>query len=85
MFEHLSRSRTPSLHLIARLPPYRPSLLLPRLLRIAAHNLNLVRRDVVLIIKLEIDILDEKRPDFVAKAVGIQMTLCSEKPPWSAD
>lgn len=50
-------------------------LLLPRLFRIAAHNLNLLRRDVVLIVQLEIDILDKERPDLVAKAVGIKMTL----------
>ena len=58
-----------------QLPAPHPGLLLPRLLRIAAHNLDLVRRDIVLIIKLEVHILDKKRPDFVAKAVGIQMTL----------
>lgn len=50
-------------------------LLLPRLLRIAAHNLDLLGCDIVLIIELEVDILDEERPDFVAEAVGIQMTL----------
>ena len=54
-----------------------PSLLLPRLLRIAAHNLDLVRRDIVLVVELEVDILDEERPDFVAETVGIQMTLCT--------
>ena len=54
-----------------------PSLLLPWLLRIAAHNLDLVRRDIVLVVELEVDILDEERPDFVAEAVGIQMTLCT--------
>lgn len=52
-----------------------PSLLLPRLLRIAAHNLNLLRRNVILIIELEIDVLDEERPDLVAEPVGVQMTL----------
>ena len=56
-------------------------LLLPRLLRIAAHNLNLLRRDIVLIVQLEIDILDKERPDLVAKPVRIQMTLfIVEKP-----
>ena len=53
------------------------SLLLPRLLRIAAHNLDLLRRDVILVVELEVDILDEERPDFVAEAVGVQMTLCT--------
>ena len=50
-------------------------LLLPRLLRIAAHNLDLLRRDIILIVELEIDVLDKKRPDFVAETVGIQMAL----------
>ena len=54
-----------------------PSLLIPRLLRVAAHNLDLLRRDIVLVVELEVDILDEERPDFVAEAVGIQMTLCT--------
>ena len=53
------------------------SLLLPRLLRIAAYNLDLLRRDVILVVELEVDILDEERPDFVAEAVGVQMTLCT--------
>lgn len=70
---------TGPLHLLSSLKE--PSrLLLPRLFRIAAHNLNLLRRDVVLIVQLEIDILDEERPDLVAKAVGIQMTLFVENP-----
>lgn len=57
-------------------------LLLPRLLRIAAHNLDLLRRDIVLIVELEVDVFDKERPDFVAEAVGIQMTLffCNEPP-----
>ena len=50
-------------------------LLLPRLFRIAAHNLNLLRRDVVLIVQLEIDVFDEERPNLVTEAVRIQMTL----------
>ena len=56
-------------------PLPQPSLLLPRLLRITAHDLDLLRRDIVLVVELEIDIFDEERPDFVAEAVGIQMTL----------
>ena len=49
--------------------------LFSRFLCIAAHNLDLLSLDVVLIVKLEINILDEECPDFVAEAVGIQMTL----------
>ena len=52
-----------------------PRLLLPRLLRIAAHDLDLLRRDIVLIVELEVDVFDEERPDLVAEAVGIQMAL----------
>jgi hypothetical protein len=32
--------------------------------------------DLTLIIELEVDVLDKKRPDFVTEAVCIQMTLC---------
>ena len=56
-------------------PLPRPSLLLPRLLRITAHDLDFLRRDIVLVVELEIDIFDEERPDLVAETVGIQMTL----------
>ena len=52
-----------------------PSLGITGLLRITAHNLNLVRRDIALVVKLEGDILDKKGPDIVAEAVRIQMTL----------
>lgn len=52
-----------------------PTLLLPRLLRITAHNLNLLRRHSILIIQLKVDIFNQKRPYFVAEAVGIKMTL----------
>ena len=54
-------------------------LLLPRLLRIAAHNLDLLRLDITLIIELEIDILDQESPDLVAEPVCIQMTLFHKK------
>ena len=71
-FEHINQQKA----LCIVFPRKKPSrLLLPRLFRIAAHNLNLLRRDVVLIVQLEVDILDEERPDFVAEAVRIQMTL----------
>lgn len=50
-----------------------------RTLRIAAHNLDLVGLDRSLILQLEVDILDEKGPDFIAEAVCVQMTLCFTK------
>ena len=54
--------------------PHAP-LLLPRLLRITAHNLDLLRRHSVLIIQLKVDVLNQKRPYFVAEAVGVKMAL----------
>ena len=77
---HVGRAIGPSLCIFSFLGETRPVcsiLLLARLLRIAAHNLNLLRRDVVLVVQLEVDVLDEERPDFVAEAVRIQMTLFS--------
>lgn len=50
-------------------------LLLSRLLRITAHDFDLLRLDIVLVVELEVDILDEKRPDFVAESIRIQMAL----------
>lgn len=50
-------------------------LLLPRLLRITAHNLDLLRRHSVLIIQLKVDVLDQKCPYFIAEAVGVKMAL----------
>ena len=51
------------------------ALLLPRLFRITAHNLDLVRGHSVLIIQLKVDVLDQKRPYFVAEAISIKMPL----------
>lgn len=69
IFRHTHRRQTHAIR--SRTVP----LLLPRLLRIAAHNLDLLRRDIVLIVELEVDVFDKERPDFVAEAVCIQMTL----------
>ena len=52
-----------------------PSLLLPRLLRITAHNLDLLRCNGILVIQLKVDVFNQKRPYFVAEAVGIKMAL----------
>lgn len=74
---HIRRSgpKKKSLSVSGKLDSCNPALLLPRLLRIAAHDLDLLSRDIVLIVQLEIDIFDKEGPDFVAEAVGIQMTL----------
>ena len=52
-------------------------LLLPWFLRIAAHNFDLLRLNVVLIVKLKVDVLNEERPDFITESVRIQVTLQS--------
>jgi len=51
------------------------SLHLTRTLRVAAHDLDLVRRDGVRIIEFEGDVLDNERPDLVAETVGIEVAL----------
>lgn len=43
--------------------------------RIAAHYLHLLRLDRRLVIELEVDVFDQERPNLVAEAVGIEMTL----------
>ena len=52
-----------------------PPLLLSRLLRITAHNLDLLRRHGILVIQLKVDVLNQERPYFVAEAVGVKMAL----------
>ena len=49
--------------------------LLSRLLCVAADNLDLLCLYIVLIVELEINILNQKRPDIIAKSVRIKMTL----------
>ena len=73
MSNHINRQQR-SLHFIYDWSMH-PTLLLPGLFRIAAHDLDLLRCDIVLIVELEVDIFDEKRPDFVAEAVSIQVAL----------
>ena len=51
------------------------ALLLTRLLGVTAHNLDLVRWYIILIIELEIDVFDKECPDFIAKAIGIEVAL----------
>lgn len=50
-----------------------------RSLAVAAHNLHLVGSDCGLVIQLERYILDQEGPDFVAKSVGIEVTLQIER------
>ena len=46
-----------------------------RFLRIAAHDLHLLRRDRASTIQFEVDIFDQEGPDLIAVAVGIQVAL----------
>ena len=56
----------------------------PRFLRATAHDLDLIGGDGGLTFELESYIPDKERPNFVAKPIGIQVTLWGEecKPPW---
>jgi hypothetical protein len=54
------------------------SLMLPSLsllLALAGNDLDPLCLNSVGIIKLELDILDNERPDFVAEAVGVEVSL----------
>lgn len=51
------------------------SLWVPRSLRIATDDFDFLGLKLVLIIELKVDILDQKSPDVIAKAVCIQVTL----------
>ncbi len=53
------------------------TLLLSWPLGVAADDLNFVRLDRTRVVQLEVDVLDEESPYFVAETVGVQMTLCS--------
>jgi hypothetical protein len=48
---------------------------LARLLSIAADNLHLVSLDGAGVVQLKVDVFDQKRPDFIAEAVRVQVTL----------
>lgn len=42
---------------------------------VTADDLDLLGSERLRIFKLEVDVLDEESPDFVAEAVGIEMAL----------
>lgn len=50
-------------------------LLLSRPFCIAAYYLHLLGLNRLLIIELEVDVLDQKRPDLVAETISIEMAL----------
>ena len=70
---HVSH-KTPQNALPCPALPYRLSLF-PRLLGVAAHDLDFICRHGILIVQLEVDVLDQKGPHVIAKAVCIEMTL----------
>ncbi len=53
------------------------TLLLSWPLGVAADDFDLIRLDRTRVVQLEVDVLDQKSPYFVAETVGVQMTLCS--------
>lgn len=46
-----------------------------RPLCVAAHDLDSVRVNLLVVIQLEVDVFDNKRPNIVAEAVGIEVPL----------
>ena len=49
----------------------------PRPLGVTANNLDFIGLDRVLVVEFEVHILDQEGPDFVAEAIGVQVTLDS--------
>lgn len=45
------------------------------LLGLTSNNLDAVCVDLYALLELEVHVLDYERPDLVAEAVGVQMTL----------
>jgi hypothetical protein len=46
-----------------------------RFLRVAADDLDLICREFLTTVTLELDVLYKKRPDIIAESIGFQMTL----------
>ena len=65
---------------VVDVPPVADSGALARLLRVAAHDLDLVGRDGLrrrpALVHLERHVLDEESPHLVAETVGIEAALC---------
>lgn len=47
-------------------------------LAVAAHDLDLVRADGLLVIQFEIDILDQESPNFVTESICVKVTLLTD-------
>jgi hypothetical protein len=50
-----------------------------RTLRVTADNLDPVGVDLVRVVELKVDVFDYKRPDIVAKTVGIEVALYGQR------
>jgi hypothetical protein len=48
---------------------------LSRSLRVTADDLDAVRMNLMRIVQLKVDVLDDKGPYIVAKAVGVEVSL----------
>ena len=55
-------------------------LLLARLLGVAAHDLDLLGLDGLVVVQLEVDVLDQERPHIVTEAVRVEVALQGGKP-----
>lgn len=53
----------------------RANLWIPGPLCVTAHDFHLLGLYLALVIELEIDVLDEKSPDFIAETICIQVAL----------
>lgn len=47
-------------------------------LAVAADNLHFIRVNLRIVVELEVDILDEERPHFVAETVCVEMALSGQ-------
>lgn len=44
-------------------------------LAVTAHDLHFLGRNSCLVVQLEVDILNQEGPNFVAESIGIEVTL----------
>lgn len=54
---------------------HRMDLCLSGSLAVTAHDLHFLRRNSCLVVQLEVDILDQEGPNFVAESISIEVTL----------
>ena len=59
----------------ARVSPLR----LTRTLRVAADDLDAVGVDLIRVVELEVDVLDNERPDVITETIGVEMALQTKR------